>query len=122
MKKHAHTPSPCVARAIAIIGVAILGVVACVASAHTAQAGINVWTSHGPRLKLPVLAVAIDPFTPSTLYAGTDDGGVYRSTDGGGSWTGLGAVAGGAAITALAIPEHALRRDLCRRLPQRRRR
>src|SRR5206468_2868837 len=33
-----------------------------------------------------VLSVAIDPQTPSTLYAGTSGGGVFKSTDGGGTW------------------------------------
>jgi hypothetical protein len=33
-----------------------------------------------------VFALAIDPLTPSTLYAGTD-GGVFQSTDSGSSWT-----------------------------------
>ncbi len=32
------------------------------------------------------MAVAIDPETPSTLYAATDRGGVYKSTDGGAGW------------------------------------
>ena len=32
-----------------------------------------------------VLALAIDPATPATLYAGTG-GGVFKSTDGGGNW------------------------------------
>ncbi len=33
-----------------------------------------------------VLALAINPQTPDTLYAGTS-GGVFKSTDGGTSWT-----------------------------------
>ena len=32
-----------------------------------------------------VLALALDPTTPTTVYAGTE-GGVFKSTDGGGSW------------------------------------
>ena len=32
-----------------------------------------------------VLALAIDPATPATLYAGTG-GGVFKSTNGGGEW------------------------------------
>ena len=49
----------------------VIGVVALVVgTAHVAQAGINVWTSHGP-YGGDVLALAIDPSTPSTLYAGT---------------------------------------------------
>jgi photosystem II stability/assembly factor-like uncharacterized protein len=49
---------------------------------------------------LRVLALAIDPTTPSILYAATllagSDGSIYRSTDSGGSWsmTGLGGSGG----------------------------
>jgi hypothetical protein len=45
----------------------------------------GVWTSVGPyggRIR----ALAIDPTTPATLYAGTDGGGVSKSTDAGGTW------------------------------------
>ena len=34
------------------------------------SAGINVWTSHGPEGGT-ILALAIDPATPTTLYVGT---------------------------------------------------
>jgi hypothetical protein len=47
----------------------------------------------------PVTALAINPVTPSTLYAGTD-GGVFKSTDGGASWT---AVNTNSYVQALAI-------------------
>jgi len=47
-----------------------------VASAHMAQAGINTWTTHGP-YGGRVLALAINPTTPSTLYAGTNGGVVF---------------------------------------------
>ncbi len=33
-----------------------------------------------------IAALAIDPSTATTLYAGTFDRGVFKSTDGGGSW------------------------------------
>lgn len=36
---------------------------------------------------LNVSALAIDPTSPSTLYAGTNGGGVFKSTNGGGSWS-----------------------------------
>ena len=36
-----------------------------------------------------VYTLAIDPLTPSTIYAGTD-GGVFKSTNGGGSWSASG--------------------------------
>jgi hypothetical protein len=39
--------------------------------------GLNGWKA---------LALAVDPETPTTLYAGTDGGGVFKTTDGGASW------------------------------------
>ena len=55
-----------------------------------------------------VLALAVDPLTPGTLYAGTDSGAVYKSTNGGDTWEaaseGLGDVR---YVSALAIdPQH----------------
>ena len=41
-----------------------------------------------------VSAFAVDPVTPSTLYAGLDSGGLYKTTDGGVTWT----------LTGLALP------------------
>jgi photosystem II stability/assembly factor-like uncharacterized protein len=35
---------------------------------------------------IDVRALAIDPLTPTTLYAGTWGGGVFKSTDGGENW------------------------------------
>ena len=46
------------------------------ASAYSAQAGINVWTSHGPG-PVSIHTFAIDPITPTTLYAGTEGAGVF---------------------------------------------
>ena len=34
-----------------------------------------------------VVAMAVDPADPMTVYAGTAGGGVYRTPDGGASWT-----------------------------------
>jgi photosystem II stability/assembly factor-like uncharacterized protein len=62
-----------------------------------------------------VWALAIDPSTPSTLYAGVDDvpmysddgtvqpgaGGIFKSTDGGASWSRIGL--SGAAVNLLVI-------------------
>ena len=45
--------------------------------------------------------VAFDPAAPGTLWAGTHEGGVYRSTDGGARWQ-------AASGTAIAEPVHAL--------------
>ncbi len=38
-----------------------------------------------------ISALAIDPLTPTTLYAGTP-GGVFKSTDGGASWSASGLI------------------------------
>lgn len=45
----------------------------------------NLWTNHGP-YGGTITALTIDPKTPTTLYAGTLVGGVYKSIDGGESW------------------------------------
>lgn len=48
-------------------------------------------------------AIAIDPVTPTTLYVGTNGGGVYKSTDGGGSWARANNGLFDLRVTALAI-------------------
>ena len=45
----------------------------------------------------------VDPITPSTVYAGTDGGGVFKSTDGGGSWSAVNAGLPDLHVSALAI-------------------
>jgi photosystem II stability/assembly factor-like uncharacterized protein len=62
-----------------------------------------VYASHGT----DIVVLAIDPQTPSTLYAGTSGGylgggGVFKSMDGGASWTAIGPT-NGASISALGI-------------------
>src|SRR2546429_553118 len=49
------------------------------------HAGNNVWTSLGP--ESAGTSVVIAPTTPTTLYAGTFGHGLYKSTDGGSSWS-----------------------------------
>src|SRR2546426_3782826 len=58
-----------------------------VTSSMTAEGGINSWTSTNGPGGGSIGTLAIDPVTPSTLYAGAYSGGVFKSTDGGGSWT-----------------------------------
>ena len=60
------------------------------------------WTSNGP-YGGHVATLAIDPITPSTLYAGTDEGGVFKSTNSRGSWTAVNTGLSGNAVFALAI-------------------
>ncbi len=54
-----------------------------IAGVASAQSGT--WISNGPEGGT-IHALAIDPRTPSTLYAGTSGGGVFQSTDGGATW------------------------------------
>jgi hypothetical protein len=56
---------------------ALVCAVSLVAGARPAEAGINVWTSLGPPGG-SVQALAADPTTPTTLYAGTGGAGVYK--------------------------------------------
>jgi photosystem II stability/assembly factor-like uncharacterized protein len=50
------------------------------------SAGINVWTTNGPEGG-NIKALAIDPSALATLYAGTYENGVFKSTDGGATWS-----------------------------------
>jgi uncharacterized protein (TIGR03437 family) len=51
--------------------------------------------------------LVVDPSTPSTLYDGTGDLGIFRSMDGGATWTSVNRGIAGANIQALAIdPVH----------------
>jgi hypothetical protein len=65
----------------------------------------GVWTSHGPNGGI-VESFAVDPTSPFTIYAGTDGGGVFKSVDGGGSWSALPAgipTVSGTIITGLVV-------------------
>jgi photosystem II stability/assembly factor-like uncharacterized protein len=48
-----------------------------------------------------ILTLAVDPTTPTTLYAGVREGGVQRSDDGGATWRAVGLP--GRSVRALAI-------------------
>ena len=50
-----------------------------------ACAGADRWTAIGPD-GANIVALAIDPHTPSRAFAGTLGAGVLKSTDGGASW------------------------------------
>src|SRR6266508_1660415 len=82
----------CKARLMTLVVVASLGLAVGVASA-----GVNVWTNGGPEGGI-VNALAIDPVTPATVYAGTAWAGVFKSLNGGGSWT-----AGTSGLTKLQV-------------------
>jgi hypothetical protein len=106
MKMRSHILNPSVARGIAVMCAAVFA-----ATAHPAYAGINVWTSRGPPGGY-VSALAIDPITPSTLYAVTDavcgqvgcsPGGVFKSTDAGATWSAANAGLTNTSVSALAV-------------------
>ena len=67
-----------------------------------ALAGVNTWTTHGPEGGI-IYALAIDPSSPATLYAGTDSNGVYKSVNGGASWTAVNAGLTNTTVLALAV-------------------
>src|SRR3954462_13628866 len=56
-----------------------------ISQAGSVSAGTNVWTSNGPEGG-SITALAIDPVTPTTLYAVTWSNGMFKSTNGGGNW------------------------------------
>jgi photosystem II stability/assembly factor-like uncharacterized protein len=97
MKVSSHRLGPAVARGIAVLCATVFA-----SGLHTAHAGMNVWTSHGPGEVdvVTVDALVIDPATPATLYAVA--GGVFKTTDAAGSWSAASAGLPGP-VTALAI-------------------
>jgi photosystem II stability/assembly factor-like uncharacterized protein len=80
----------------------VLLLLACVlAAALAAPAGAS-WFAVGPEGGT-VFALAVDPAVPATLYAGTDGGGVWKSSDAGASWSVTGPGIGNLQTLALAI-------------------
>jgi len=65
-------------------------------------AGTNVWTTGGP-YGGSVSFLAIDPACPSTLYAGTEYFGLFKTVNGGESWTSVSTGLTSPYLTALAI-------------------
>ena len=72
--------------------VVVLALALAVAASWPGQASASAqgetWVSIGPEGG-PIYAIAVDPQTPATLYAGTYGGGVFKSANGGGNWTAL---------------------------------
>src|SRR2546426_559754 len=64
----------------------MLSVLLLVVNLHRAEAGVNAWTTNGPHSET-INALAIDPQTPTTLYASSSGVGVFKSIDGGGNWS-----------------------------------
>jgi ligand-binding sensor domain-containing protein len=58
----------------------------CLSLADAALAGVNVWTTNGPAAG-QIRVLAIDPANPSTVFASAWGAGVFKSSNGGESWT-----------------------------------
>jgi photosystem II stability/assembly factor-like uncharacterized protein len=57
-----------------------------ISNPQLASAGVNVWSGNGPEGGT-INALVLDPVTPATVYAATAGGGVFKSVNGGGSWS-----------------------------------
>ncbi len=65
------------------------------------------WTNLGPGdIGGRTLALAIDPNDAATIYAGTADGGIWKTTDGGQSWAPVGDLLPSLAIGSLVMDPH----------------
>src|SRR3989441_94118 len=81
-------------------GMRALRLVLAVVIAVLVLRAVPAYSSHGGVM---IPALAIDPLTPTTLYAGTYGGGVFKSTDGGASWSASGLTNIYTSVTAVAI-------------------
>jgi photosystem II stability/assembly factor-like uncharacterized protein len=76
--------------------------VAMALSGTGAVAGLNRWTAIGPEGE-NVIALVVDPQTPSTVFAGTSRSGVLKTTDAGANWVPANSGLAAANVLALAI-------------------
>src|SRR5262249_36691065 len=65
---------------------AALTALLCASSASVAETGTGVWTRSGLQGEF-ITSLVIDPQNPNTLYAGTSDDGIFKSTDAGANWS-----------------------------------
>src|SRR5690348_1137385 len=79
----------------------LLSVLGLLSFAGIAAAGVNGWTTNGPTGE-QILAMVIDPANTATIYVGTP-GGVFKSTNRGGSWTAINSGLTSTPVNALAI-------------------
>src|SRR5262245_15018910 len=63
----------------------------------------STWVPLGPDGISAILSVTVDPTSSSTVYAGTEGGGIFKSIDGAASWFSSSSGITNATITALAV-------------------
>ncbi|MDP2990548.1 MAG: hypothetical protein Q8O57_08295 [Kiritimatiellota bacterium] len=85
-----------------VLLIGLLALLMSLSQPHTVSAGTNVWTSNGPEGG-NIYSLAIDPAAPTTLYAGTYGGGVFKRTNGGGNWSAVNTGLTNTNVRALAI-------------------
>jgi len=73
-----------------------------VVAAGLVWAANNEWMGLGPK-NGSITVLTIDPQNQKMMYAGTTAGGLFKSTDGGASWTALNSAYGVHHVSALAI-------------------
>src|SRR5215472_4523353 len=83
------------------LGTLLIGVL-WASSARPADAGSDTWTTNGPEGGV-IQALAINPATPTTLYAGTGSGGVFKSANGGAQWSAMNTGLSSPIVTAIVI-------------------
>ncbi len=91
---------PPLANASSALAVAVVCLSLCFTG--SSRAGLNQWTSQGP-FGGAVASLAIDPTTPTTVYAATAKAGVFKSRDGGAHWTAAGGGLGEVDVRVLVI-------------------
>ncbi len=67
-----------------------------------AQDGTNIWTTTTTAVG-PVFAIVIDPSNPNVMYTGSSTLGVYKTTDGGVTWTAVNTGLSNIAVISMAI-------------------
>src|SRR5262245_3779016 len=87
------------ARIRSFLPVLVLGLVSFHARPGAAQ---ERWLQRGPEGG-EIRSLAIDPQTPTTVFAGTAGGGVFRSLDGGTSWAAMNVGLTDTSVPVLAI-------------------
>lgn len=56
-------------------------------SVYTVNRSNSSWSLNEIEAPFPFICIKVDSFNPNRLYAGTFDNGLWKSEDGGGSWT-----------------------------------